>query len=243
MGDARSQKSLNRFLAQGLSPGALVWLDEGEAHHLIHVLRLKEGAQVILIDGCGHEYLGEVQSIKRKEAKILVLRLLREEPPPEKEITLLLPLLKKENTSMLVEKAVELGLKRVVLLITERTVVHGDKRFREKLNKRALQALKQCRRLWALEIKGPISLQNLREEAELKILAYEGEEEHSLKEVLEGFSGKSLALLSGPEGGFSGPEVEFLRSKGFISVSLGPYILRAETAAFYLMCVARYKIL
>ncbi len=243
MGDARSQKSLNRFLAQGLSPGASIWLDEGEAHHLIHVLRLKEGARVILIDGGGHEYLGEVQRIKRKEAKILVLKLLRKEPPLEQEITLLLPLLKKENTSMLVEKAVELGLKRVVLLLTERTVVHGEQRLREKLKKRALQALKQCRRLWALEIEGPISLQSLREEAELKILAYEGEEERSLKEVLEGFSGKSLALLSGPEGGFANSEVEFLRNKGFIPVSLGPYILRAETAAFYLMSVARYTIL
>ncbi len=243
MGNARSPKILNRFLAYNIHPGALIYLEESEAHHLCHVLRMKDGAEIILIDGRGHEYLGKVQEIRRSLVKVLVTEFVRKEPPPQREIIFLLPILKKEKTSFLVEKAVELGISKVVVLNTERTVVRPGQDFRSKLERRALQALKQCRRLWALNIEGPLDLNLLKVEADLKVFAYERETKQTLPKLLEGFSGKSLAIISGPEGGLSGKEVEFLIKEGFKPVSLGPYIMRAETAAFYLMSIAHYTCL
>jgi len=238
MGAPRPQKALSRFLAKGLSPGAQIYLDEGEAHHLTRVLRLKEGAEVILIDGEGHEYLGVVERIRRKEVLVLSKRELRAEPPPEKEITVFLPLLKRELTAFLTEKAVELGVTRLVPFFSTRTVAKAGENFRKRLEERALQALKQCRRLWALRIEEPSPLEALEIAADLKLMAYEAEKERSPKGLLACFSGRSLALISGPEGGFALKEAELLKEKGFLPITLGPYILRAETAALYLMSLA-----
>ncbi len=236
----RFSKHLKRFLASNISPGALIYLEEHEAHHLAKVLRLREGSKIILIDGLGNEYLGKIVEIKRTQVKVLVKEFLRREPLPQVEIIFFLPLLKKENTSFLIEKAVELGISKVILITTERTIIRPGEDLRSKLERRALQALKQCHRLWALKIEGPLNLTSINIQADFKIFAYEKETKQNLYELFKSFSGKRVAIISGPEGGFSEREAKFLLQKGFKPVSLGPYIMRAETAAFYLMSIAHY---
>ncbi len=238
MGLVRPDEGLNRFLAQGLSPGALIELDPAEAHHLSRVLRLGPGAQILLLNGQGQEYLGTVERIKRRAVYVKVHTLVRQEPPPNKDLILGLPLLKKEHTLFLAEKAVELGMTKLIPFISKRSVAKPGPHFEKRLRSRTLQALKQCRRLWAPEILSPQDLKDLKIEASLKVFAYEKAQGKTLKEVLDAFEGSSLALLSGPEGGVATDEVELLERKGFIPVSLGPYILRAETASFYLMSQA-----
>jgi len=238
MGPVRLTEGLNRFLAQGLSPGALIELDPTEAHHLSRVLRLGPGAQILLLNGQGQEYLGTVERIRRRAVYVKVHILVREEPPPDKDLILGLPLLKKEHSLFLAEKAVELGITKLIPFTSSRTVAKAGPYFEARLRTRALQALKQCRRLWSPQILPPKNLEDLKIAAALKVFAYEKAPEKTLKEVLKSFNGSSLALLSGPEGGFSKEEATFLQEKGFIPVSLGPYILRAETASFYLMSQA-----
>ena len=239
MGDARSQKTLARFLAPEAFPGRKVVLPSEEAHHLRDVLRLRPGQEILLLDLRGAEYLGQVEKVSRREVLIRVQRLFRTEEPPRAEITFLLPLLKKDHLAMLVEKAVELWVKRVVLVKTARTVPRAGEGLREKLKRRADQALKQCRRLWPLEIKGPLPLpEAVLEPASRKIFAYEGGGEKIPGEVIRA---ERLLVFSGPEGGLAPEEVRLLEEAGFESVTLGPSILRAETAAFYLMCLAHHE--
>ncbi len=238
MGPPRSYQGLNRFLAQGLAPGALVSLAPEETHHLARVLRLKPGDQVLLLNGQGEEYLGTIERLTRQKAWVRVNQLLRQEPPPSCSIILALPLLKKEHTFFLAEKAVELGVTKLIPFLSKYSVVKPGARFEERLRARTLQALKQSRRLWALEILAPRALRDLEIEAAGKFVAYEKAQGRSLKRALKDFSGPSLALISGPEGGFAPEEVALLEKRGFVPVSLGPYILRAETAAFYLMSQA-----
>ncbi len=238
MGDARSKKALARFLAPGATRGQKIFLSPEEAHHLRDVLRLRPGEEVLLLDTSGREFLGRVERIRRGEVLVAVGELVRTEEPP-KEITFLLPLLKKDHLSFLVEKAVELGIKRVMLVKTARTVPHAKEGIREKLYRRAAQALKQCGRLYALEIEGPLALEEAAKlPAARKVFAYEAGGE---KLPAEALVAESLLVLSGPEGGFSPEEVRKLQEEGFESVTLGRYILRAETAAFYLMCMAHHQ--
>ncbi len=238
MGNNQLIPKLNRFWAGDARPGHTLQLDPSEAHHLLHVLRLGEGDLISLINGKGQEFEGHIARIKGKKVWIKVLKLRRTEPPPKKEIIFILPLLKKDYTLFLAEKAVELGITKLQPFYNQHTVLRPTDHLRTKLEARSRQALKQCGRLWALTIEPLRPLWELEIPAERKIFAYEKETSLSLKTVLNGFKGQSLALLSGPEGGFTPEEAQRLREKGFIAVSLGPYVLRAETAAFYLMSLA-----
>ena len=235
----RSQASLARFLAPEAAPGRRLLLPSEEAHHLRHVLRLRPGQEILLLDTQGKEYWAEVERFERDQVWVKTKGLRREEPRPLKELILGLPLLKRDLLPFLVEKAVELGLSRVILVKTSRTPPKKEQKLRSKLERRALQALKQCRRLWRLNIEGPVPLEGLADlSVHKKIVAYEYEKARFSPSLFKIEPHQRLLLLSGPEGGFSLKEISFLQAKGFESVSLGRYILRAETAAFYLMCVA-----
>ena len=244
MGASRPQKTLARFLAPGATPGKTYLLDPSESHHLLRVRRARPGQELLLLDLEGRELLARLKK-PGKEALVEVEKVVREEEPPGPEIVFLLPLLKKDLLSFLVEKAVELGVSRVIPYVSSRTVTRPGKHLREKLAARALQALKQCGRLWPLEITPPLPLKEaVRTQGELKILAYEREKERSLKEALKAERlQESLILATGPEGGFSEEEVALFEEAGFLTVHLGRHVLRAETAALYLMSVANFRYL
>jgi len=214
-------------------------LNPEEAHHLRHVLRLGPGAKILLLDTQGKEYLARVERTARREVWVKVEKLWRQEPPFTKEIILALPLLKRDLLGFLVEKAVELGIHTVVLMETQRSVAKERRNLRQKLERRALQALKQCRRLWSLHLEGPWPLAKVaRMEAHKKLVAYEREENPLSPASFNIENHQRLLLVSGPEGGFAPEEIALFYTQGFESISLGSYILRAETAAFYLMCLA-----
>ncbi|RUM88551.1 MAG: RNA methyltransferase RsmE [Thermodesulfatator sp.] len=231
-----------RFFAPEIREGEVLELDPEEAHHLREVRRISSG-EVRLLDGRGREFVARVLRVSRREVLVLPETLARTEPHPPFRLELLLPLLKGGRTEFLVEKATELGVTRLLPFLSHRAVVRPSERTGERLHRRAIQALKQSGRLWLPEIRPPEELSRvlLRVSASHRGFAYEGG-----GQFLRGFfreKVREMALASGPEGGFSPEEAALLQEKGFIPLSLGPYILRAETAALFLMIAWRYETL
>jgi 16S rRNA (uracil1498-N3)-methyltransferase len=219
-------------------------LPQDEAHHLIRVYRKKEGEEVILINGKGKEFLGEILRVKEKGRKIFVevelLQILREEKSPFIKCFALVPALKGDKTDFLIEKGTELGITGFIIYHSTFTIPKITSQKILRLREKALSALKQSGRLTLPEME--IS-ENLKETLQklphlncLKILAStEGKLtlEEVIKEIKSGF--RKIFLLSGPEGGLSSEEREEALKKGFLEISLSPHILRAETASFALM--------
>jgi 16S rRNA (uracil1498-N3)-methyltransferase len=201
-------------------------LTGSEAAHL-RVLRANVGDSVTLFDGAGLE----------ADAKILMLedftitlevgeaRIVNLEPP--QEITFAIGLLKGDKLSEVVRAATELGVSRFQLLITEHADVKeiGAQKL-ERLQRVALEASKQCRRAVTPLVLSPIKLRQL-ESVTCGLVAHPGS---SLKPREAINWDVPFTIITGPEGGFSSLEIEFLGSKGFKTVGLGPRILRAETA-------------
>ncbi|QJA05653.1 16S rRNA (uracil(1498)-N(3))-methyltransferase [Thermosulfurimonas marina] len=235
--------SLPRFFASQIREGKELVLDPEEAHHLREVRRLSPGEEVRLIDGQGREFAARILRVSRREVAVLPETLLRTEPEPVFRLEFLLPLLKGGRTEFLVEKATELGVTHIFPFVSLRAVVRPSERTLERLRRRAVQALKQSGRLRLPEIHPPGELPEVlsRISAGHRGFAYEGGGE-SLRLFLKEFP-REMALASGSEGGFSAEEAALLREAGFRPLSLGPYILRAETAALFLMVAWRYETL
>ncbi len=232
-----------RFFLARPSAGEERILPPEEAHHLRDVLRLDEGATIALIDGEGREFEGEVVRIRRGEVWVLVRRLLRNEPKPRFALEILLPLLKGGRTEFLVEKATELGASRIIPFVSRRTIPSPSARTSERLLKRAIQALKQSGRLWLPQLEPPAKLEEHlpRLKSSARYFAYE-KGGISLSQAFSPLAEK-MALATGPEGGFSEEEALLFRQFDFVPLTLGPYILRAETAALFLLSVWRYHTL
>ena len=202
--------------------GELV-LPPGEAHHL-RVRRVSLGDRVAVLDGRGKEARGVL--VARDKVAIEEVRedLARE---PAVELTLCLGLLKGEKMDLVVQKMTEMGVARLVPLITRRCVPRPRPSRVERWRAIAREALKQCGGTVLPQIEFPVSLEEVVLEGEGWVL-WEGEKERSLPLVT---TGRKVALAVGPEGGWEWEEVGLLQSKGFVPVTLGPRILRAETAA------------
>jgi len=214
-----------------------------EAHHMINVLRLKVNDKVILIDGKGWEALFKITQIKKKEVILDFEKKLPTLTIPT-NIHIAVSILKKSPMDWMVEKLTELGVKQLTPLIMERTVV---KLSEEKLSRHlrrwktiSRQSLKQCRLSFEMQIANPISLKDFLEQLShqnkcSKFLLWEDEEDIKLAKLLidkkSKLADKEIIILVGPEGGISKDELSILKEQNFLSVTLGPQILRAETAA------------
>jgi 16S rRNA (uracil1498-N3)-methyltransferase len=226
------------------------FLSEEESHHLIRVLRKKEGEKIKLIDGKGKEYEGEIVEIikKRKKIKVRVklLKILREENPSLIKIVAFIPLLKGDKTEFLIEKGVELGINEFIPFQSDYSVVKASSKLEERLKIKAINALKQSGRLYLPEIKPPVILRNFLSEnpfpSSLKIVALP-EKGIFLEKLIEKLiNSKEIVLISGPEGGFSKEEEKLLKEKNFVPLFLSPYILKAETASLSLMSFVSFFI-
>ena len=239
-------------------PLTRVTLPEAEAHHAINVLRIKDGETVEAIDGEGLC----LKVIIRISGKTAYLETAGSTPPAAKESTISTKLvletaiLKSDAMEWLVEKCVELDASAILPLITDHTVVRinakGPDKFRDRWQKIADQALKQCGRLKRLEVHTPITLTALLSELPptLQSTRLWCDEETCNKNdapfimdwLLDNKLGKNLdeiRLLIGPEGGWSTAEQKFLtnHSHDIHRISLGKTILRAETAGIFAVSV------
>lgn len=216
---------------------------------MLKSLRLGTGDSFYAFDGEGNRYRMRILEATSRSLRAEVLESLPPEPPPEVAVTLMVGLPKADKMDFILEKATELGCSRVIPFRSSRTVPRPDAGDAGKRLLRweriALSAAKQCGSGRVPAISPLLSYRDaLRscEEAEGKVIFYEGEGRFGLKGVFSGL-GKisSVALLVGPEGGFSEAEVMEAEGAGFLRAGLGTRILRVETAAVAALSMAMYQ--
>ena len=198
----------------------------GQAHYLGAVMRRQTGDAVRLFNGRDGEWLARIATLRRDRATLAVERVLRPQSA-EPDVWLAFALLKRDATDMLVQKATELGVSRIFPVLTQRAVATRAKL--ERLQAIATEAAEQSERLTVPDIVAPQSLTSLLETwpAARRMVAAIERRPFPAVPVVEG----TVGLLVGPEGGFSETELEILLARPFVSAaSLGPRILRAETA-------------
>ncbi len=228
------------FVKEKLDLGVRTELSAEITHHLKNVLRRKSGDIIRLVDSEGRAFLAEL-SVGESVSAAVVEQL--ETGNSQGKITCCACLIKREKWEMLIQKAAELGADRIVPVISSRTIVHIDERELgrklERWNKIALEACQQSNRTEICTVERPIYLINISEYLSANnLLAYENEENAQLLDLCDE---KDITIVTGPEGGFSSQEAEFLNSLGFASCSLGQRILRAETAVLYALAVIDAK--
>ncbi len=229
--------------------GDRVELPEAEAKRLYRVLRMGVGDPVALIDGA-REYSARITSIGSKSVSVEILGASKCSSEPSIGITLGQGLPKGEKLEWVLQKSVELGVMSFVPVVMERSVKRPNERDAEKKHARlvkiATEAVQQSGRVCVPEVTPLRELAAFLAQtryAQLKLLLYEGEKTKSLRDILHDAGDvKSIAILVGPEGGLSESEVRLAESFGFVSVGLGPRILRTETAGIAAVSIIQYEL-
>ncbi|MDQ6655609.1 MAG: 16S rRNA (uracil(1498)-N(3))-methyltransferase [Verrucomicrobiota bacterium] len=227
-----------------------------EAHHAGKVLRLQPGDKAVLFDGRGRELTAEVTAVHHREVS---LRKLHETTtaPLRCRITLAQAIPKGKNMDLIVQKAVEIGAAAIVPIMSDRTVVRIDPveaaQKQAKWQSIAIEAAKQCGQNWLPQVETPRPLAAFLTERPASDLALIGSLQSDalhLKKVLaehaEAHGGSrplSVLMLVGPEGDFTPAELNLARAAGCRPITLGPIILRVETAAIYCLSVLSYELL
>jgi 16S rRNA (uracil1498-N3)-methyltransferase len=221
-------KSLPRlFVRQTLSEGVAIALDANQANYLGNVLRLGVGAELLIFDGLSGEWMAHIADAGKKRMTLEVDRQTREsESIPD--VWLAFAPVKRTKTDWLVEKATELGVARLIPVMTQRTV--AERVRLDRLESIAIEAAEQCGRTRVPQIVEPTSLKRLIEELDPARHLYFADEGGG-EPVASTFAEGPALILVGPEGGFSEEDIQFLRGIWASAISLGPRILRAETAA------------
>jgi 16S rRNA (uracil1498-N3)-methyltransferase len=222
-------KSLPRlFVRAALGDGAEIDLDPGQANYLGNVLRLKEDDEILVFDGRSGEWLARIAESAKKRMRLAVERRTREaEDMPD--VWLAFAPVKRTQTDWLVEKATELGVARLIPVATQRTVVERVKL--ERLESIAIEAAEQCGRTRLPEIVEPLSLKQFLAGRDTQRTLYFADEGGG-EAVANALTPGPAVILTGPEGGFTDEERAAVRTApNAVPVSLGPRILRAETAA------------
>jgi len=222
-------RSLPRlFVRSKLGEDARVELDGGQANYLGNVMRLGEGAELLVFDGETGEWLARIAETGKKRMSLSIERKTRE-PETIPDVWLAFAPVKRAQTDWLVEKATELGAARLQPVITQRTIAERVKL--ERLNAIAIEAAEQCGRMRLPAIAAPLPLKQLLSQRDPERRLYFADEAGG-EAALQAFEPGPALILTGPEGGFTDNERSLIRAAAnTVPVWLGPRILRAETAA------------
>ena len=229
------------FVNQEFFLNKKIILEKSSSHHLIKVLRKKEGDELVLFDGKGNSCLGVISKIHRSEVQLDVIDIFEKSLRSGIEINLGQSLIKNDPFNLTIQKATELGVTSFHPLITDRSELKIKMTRNRSLrwNLIARGACEQCGENWLPIIEDPIKLDRwaANEESKIKIVLYPNADNK-----ISDFKYKdSVSLAIGPEGVFSDYEVDSLTEKGFIPVSIGKRILRAETAAISAISSVRFS--
>jgi 16S rRNA (uracil1498-N3)-methyltransferase len=228
-------KSLPRlYVGEPLNEGVGVELDGSQANYLGNVLRLPEGAELLVFDGRSGEWLARIVEAGRKRMILTIERRTREaESIPD--VWLAFAPVKRAQTDWLVEKATELGVARLIPVTTRRTVVERVRL--DRLESIAIEAAEQCGRTRLPGIAEPLPLARFIEGLHTGRTLYFADEAGG-EPAAQVFREPPAAILTGPEGGFTDEERSLIRAwPNVIAISLGPRILRAETAALAALAI------
>ncbi|MCQ2551433.1 MAG: 16S rRNA (uracil(1498)-N(3))-methyltransferase [Clostridia bacterium] len=225
-----------------------IYLDnEGDIHHLKKVLRLRPGDEVDVSDGQKWEYHGKIEEIDQ----VAVIKILDKQAfarEPELKVTLFQGIPKASKMETIIQKNVEEGIYSIVPVFMDRTVVVDKGNFSKKLDrwqKIADEAVKQCKRGIIPKVEKDVKLDEaikMLSDFDLVLFPYENEEDVTIKDCLKDMEKpRTVAIVIGPEGGFSQGEVDKLLAIGAKSVSLGKTILRTETAGLVALAMTMYQ--
>ncbi|MFN3466311.1 MAG: 16S rRNA (uracil(1498)-N(3))-methyltransferase [Candidatus Brocadiales bacterium] len=236
-----------RFYCPSLPKEGEVWVEGDEAHHMLHVLRLRPGQRVYLFDGRGTEATGRILETLKGRARLEIEESAQISREARVAMTLAFSIPKGQRAEVLVEKACELGVRRLVPIGCQRSVVklrqEGSRRL-EKWRRIAIEASKQCGRTRITEVEEMTPFPALLEETgryELALLASPGPGARPLPEVIgEHPEVKTLLCITGPEGGFAEEEIKGAKRAGCLEVGMGPRILRTETASIALVSMLQF---
>ena len=222
-------RSLPRlFVRSPVSEGARVELDAGQANYLGNVMRLGVGAELLVFDGQSGEWAARIAAAAKRRMTLAVERRTRE-PEAIPDVWLAFAPVKRAQTDWLVEKATELGAARLLPVMTQRTV--AERVRLDRLEAIAIEAAEQCGRTRLPEIAEPMPLKQLLESRGASRRLYFADEEGG-DHAASAFAAGPALILIGPEGGFTDDERTLIRAAAnAVPISLGPRILRAETAA------------
>jgi 16S rRNA (uracil1498-N3)-methyltransferase len=242
------------FLAPEKSQGENVVLQGSEAHHAAHVLRVRNGEQVTLLDGAGTERLCEVVGIERERVMLRLIET-RTTPPPPFQLTLVQAVPKGKLFESIIQKATELGAFRIIPLLTDRVVMHLDEAAADhkilKWRQVALEAIKQCGSPWLPRVEPPQRIAESVTQMDSQDLALVGslqpEATHPRTHLRNfqartGRPARSVSVWIGPEGDFTPAELDTIQSAGALPISLGRQVLRTETAALYCLSFLNYEL-
>ena len=236
------------------SVGDVLRLSEGEAHHAARVLRVQVGERVTVLNGAGGEFLCEVAEVNKREVVLRVAEKKTHVAAPF-QVTLLQAIPRGKIIESIIEKATELGVHRIVPLLTERVATRLDARDAVEKGAKwqhvAIEAIKQCGALWLPKVETPLTFKEYlsrNEKFDLSLVgALQGKARHP-REVLgqfeknKGAKPKGVAIWIGPEGDLAADELKAILDSGAKPITLGPLVLRVETAAIYCLSFLNYEL-
>ena len=233
---------MQRYFAS-IDKDYFVRLNKDDEHHILHVMRMRKGDEIEVVD---NQKLFLCRIDETNPLTISMVHEIASDVEISEDVTLLFALTKGDKIDLVLQKATELGVKKVALIQSERTVVKYEAKDLEKKSARFAKIMKeaseQSHRLIVPEFLGVFNLKALPSQAfsDINFVAYE-KDASKVEQSFHGLEkGKSVSILIGPEGGFSEQEIDSLTKQGFIRTSLGKRILRAETAAIYALSVLGY---
>ena len=230
------------YVRNTLAANAEIELDEAAAHYLAKVLRMQAGRELILFNGEGGEYAAQITQVTKKSLSVTLgehAAINRESPL---QLELAIGISRGERFDYVLQKATELGVSKITPLITERTEVKVSGDRQEKLQERwqqiIISACEQCQRNILPQLGEPQKIEDWLDacRAELRFVLHHRDSQKLPAEK----SPQSVALLVGPEGGLSESEIELAKDKEFAPLTLGPRVLRTETAPVTAISLAQY---
>lgn len=223
-----------RFYSQQPISGTIVPVDGDEAKHILAVNRLGVGDDIVLFDGSGQEFAGKICETEKRSLKVEIIETRAISRETNCELTLAVALPKGDRQKQLVEKLVEVGVQKLVPLNCSRSVVKANEKSIEKLNRRVVEASKQCGRNVLMKIASPANFRDLvkADVGECQKFVAHLIDNHTIQQAELSHRDCSKYLVAiGPEGGFSQEEIDDATGNGWQAVRLGPTIMRVETAA------------
>jgi 16S rRNA (uracil1498-N3)-methyltransferase len=225
-----------------------------EAHHAQHVLRVHRGEEVVILNGAGGVFHCLIQEMERHAIRLAVTQR-SQAPPPPRRITLIQALPRGKLIESIIQKAAELGVSQVIPLLSERVVSKIEKAEapskKQKWQAVAVEAIKQCGAPWLPKIELPSSLAEVLdhyERSELTLVGSLRKDAQHARQYFDEFRDRhgrnpsSLAAWVGPEGDFTSAELDAIERSGARPITLGPLVLRSETAAIYCLSIMNYEV-
>ncbi|MBC8063100.1 MAG: 16S rRNA (uracil(1498)-N(3))-methyltransferase [Clostridiaceae bacterium] len=222
-----------------------------DVKHMYRVLRLDSGDKISINDCMGKEYIGEIVDINKTQVTVKLIEEIDLNNESPLQLNLYQGLPKSAKMDLIVQKATELGVKKITPIITDRVVVKselGEFRKTDRWRRIALEACKQSKRSLIPIIETPIEFEELLSQLkgiDLIVVPYENEEGKGIKAMIKEIRDiniKTVAVIIGPEGGFEEAEIEKLKALGAHVITLGPRILRTETAGFVAVSILMYEL-